>query len=206
MCFRNAVGFFEKGHSYLQTADFVARGVEAGNLKLNFDDPVDFLYAHSLELMLKGCLLLDDPAANPNEYGHDTLRLFDEVLSRKFGGKILGAACENLRNNWKSHLRKARDIYALKFDVDETALSELGIASNAEIGEALPSLRKQVSWIAERNRASGGKFRYPVNENYRRQIVDAFGIRMDVVRSSISWGCADIYHGFRRLCSEGDHE
>ncbi len=188
------------GWSYAQSARFLEDALAQGQLAVSHDMPVDYLYAHAVELMLKGCLLEHDPAMEVESYGHDLLRLYDCAKSRKVLGDMLARVERSVRERWKSRLRTARDSYRDGLGLGQCAsdLEDFGIFDNDVIGNELPDLRRQVSWLSDRHRDKGGKFRYLQSGFDSRKQIRAFGLSDDVVRLTSYWACEKIYDCFRR--------
>jgi hypothetical protein len=51
-----SIGLCLQAQSYLDSAKYLLQAKEAGNLSLRFNDPIDFLLAHGIELTLKAWL------------------------------------------------------------------------------------------------------------------------------------------------------
>ena len=50
--YKKGLGYINLGHSYANSANYLA--VHSNELGNYFSHPIDFLYAHAFELMLKG--------------------------------------------------------------------------------------------------------------------------------------------------------
>ncbi len=195
----NAVGFVQLGWSYGQCAICLEDNVQSNNLTLGFDNPIDYLYAHALELMLKGCLLYHDPSHPVESHGHDLLSLYDEVKSLCVADGMLLSVERAVRNAWKNRLREARDHYARSIGLPShtsAAGEEFGIYDNRKIGDELPELRHQVAWIGSRNKGNGGQFRYFHPGIDSRPRIEQFGLSDDVVRLTLRWANEGIHGRF----------
>lgn len=74
-----ATGLWTYAESYLDAADFVAKGCEANDCELRHKAPIRFLYAHAIELALKAFLRSTGvtPKQLKNRYGHRLVSLMD---------------------------------------------------------------------------------------------------------------------------------
>ncbi len=194
------VGFFDLGKEYAESADFLSNSVNSEAFRNGFDRSVDFLYAHAFELMLKGSLLADDPNTDVEDFGHDLLRLYDEVKASKILNDLVGSTEKVLKDRWKHYLQDARDRYESKLGLGQLTSKErreFGSLDNQAVGSSLPELRKQVIWLSKRHMNSGSEFRYPQWGLDQRQRVAKFGLSDDVVRRSSQWACKELYDRFR---------
>lgn len=196
-----SIGWVKLGASYARSADVLSHAspVKASQFGAK---PVDFLYSHAIELLLKGWMLAVEPQKKPHEYGHDLLALYDAVrVHPKIGTHLIqieSVVCEK----WKDYLRSARDDFRKNFnglDLLPEQLAEFGVLTNAEIGNALPKLRAQISWLSDRHKDSGGEFRYLRLGVDRREKIIAFGLNKDVVWQSLSWACELLHDSFSQL-------
>jgi len=180
------LGFITLAESYQECASVLVSQLKDASLQLRHDAPIDNLYAHSLELYLKGALL----AYGRNEtdlrnFGHNLLAIYDTLRS-EIGSKELVADLEGtIRKNWEIYLRSERDKYSAVFEqqgmVSNEALQENGVLNDDEIAQELPNLRDQVVWISERHSKRGGVFRYHQTRLDYRMKVKAFGLDEDIV-------------------------
>lgn len=190
--FRAGIGFVQMGKSYAASAKHLDQGHAQGNLKLSHDHPVDFLYAHALELMLKGYLLTVLSDEEVRAFGHDLLGLYDAVKKEPALCDLLKQVERGVRQRWKEHLRSARDDYAARLGLGVLTAKEaeeFEIFDNQKIGAELPHLRKQVIWLSDRHSRAGSEFRYLREGLNRRAQVQMFGLSYDVVRVSLAWAC-----------------
>lgn len=195
------VGFLELGRSYAQSADFLRDALCSKQIDLARLEPIDFLYAHAFELVLKACLLENDPELDVADYGHDLLRLYDEVKSQKLLGHLIQHVETAVRDRWKCYLRDARDNYEDLLGLGEATTeerSELGIYENDVIDQNLPELRKQIDWLGSRHKADGGTFRYLRPGLDSREFIQAFSLSENVVYLSSSWALEELYGRFRQ--------
>ncbi len=200
-----AIGFVQLGRSYAASADHLAAAVAAGNLCLPHELPVDYMYAHAVELLLKGCLLATNPNEAVDRFRHDLMSLYAEVGTRNVSGDILASAEHAVRDRWKRHLRSARDTIIEKFnleDLSDAALAEFGLYDNATIGAELPELRTHVAYLGMRHSKGGGQLRYLHVGLDVRPRIEAFDLFEDVVWRTVGWGCEAMEAGFHRHCQE----
>ncbi|WP_103255594.1 hypothetical protein [Tabrizicola aquatica] len=193
-----ALGFVELGKSYLDASRALQADLDQASLRLRFEHPVDLLFAHALELMLKGCILDDDPGRSVEDFGHNLARLYASVRRSKRGGPLIRASEKAVRNRWRDRLRGARDDLQSGLGLPIEAAKDFGVLSNAEIGSALDELdlRRQVYWASDRHSQGGSMFRYLVPGLYSRDKAMIFGLNDDVFRLSIFWGCEELHRAF----------
>ena len=200
------LGYINLGHSYANSANYLAaHSNEPGN---SFSHPINFLYTHAFELMLKGCLLKIDPQRNvKEEFGHNLLKLYDAVKKENPIDNLIENVETAIRKRWKQRLSDARDKWKSRISsegtfsaLDTDGRNELfGICNNQEIGNSLNglSLRKQVQWLSNRNNAKdGSEFRYLKIGPDQKLFFEAFDLNDDVVWKSSEWACAEIYQNF----------
>jgi hypothetical protein len=74
-----ATGLWTYAESYLEAANFVAKGCEANDCELRHKAPIYFLYAHAIELAFKA--FLRSTGVTPKKlrdcYGHSLISLMD---------------------------------------------------------------------------------------------------------------------------------
>ena len=191
---RDAAGFINYSRSYLTAASYIDEGVKTKKVELRFDAPVFALLAHSLELSLKGALILAGvPHGKVEVFGHKLLELYDAVLSNSKQAGLISEAENACRSNWKSLLRKARDEHQAKmiavFGKEVGNTPELGVFDNQTIGRELPELRDQVKWLNERHTHRGSLFRYHETRIDQYLEINAFGLRENVPFRTVFWGC-----------------
>ncbi|MBM2294368.1 hypothetical protein JQX09_20805 [Sulfitobacter pseudonitzschiae] len=199
-----SVGFFELGITYAKSADFLSEACRSEALKINRTEPIDYLYAHAFELILKGSMLEHDPTRDVEEFKHDLLSAYDEVRQTQLLEDLIGSVEKAVRARWKWYLRNARDKYQSDLQLSHLSIEDcegFGIVDNEAIGRELPELRKQVIWLSERHKAGGGSFRYLRCGWDQRDYVRAFGLADDVVWKSSQWACEEMYNHFRKHCS-----
>lgn len=196
-----SIGFLELGRSYAQYADFLSDAFRLKKVKPLRRQPVDFLYAHAFELMLKACLLECDHKQDIKSYGHNLLRLYDEVRSQELLGRLIHQVEGVVRERWKRYLRDARDNYGKSLNLGQLSTDErgeFGIHNNDVIGQNIPELRKQIIWLDLHHTADGGEFRYLRCGLDSREFINAFGLSEDVVWRSCFWALEEIYLRFRK--------
>ncbi|GAB5486121.1 MAG: hypothetical protein Pars93KO_25550 [Parasphingorhabdus sp.] len=125
----NSVTFFELGRSYLESGRILSEATDFDKSTFYRDEPIDLLFAHAYELMLKGCSLVQDPKRDPRKYGHGLLTLYDDLRSDGFLGDLIINVENSVRNRWKCHLRYARDKY-----VDSLGLVKLKNRNDDTLG------------------------------------------------------------------------
>lgn len=196
-----SIGFLQLGMSYAQSADLLAGAVCSESVRLSHKHPIDFLYAHALELMLKGCLIVHDPTADVQSYRHDLLRLYDEVKSGQLLNNLIGSVERAHKEHWRRYLRDARDKHRRKLEAalgpELLSAGEFGVVDNNIIGSELPDLKKQIVWLDARHKESGSEFRYLRRGLDHRDYITAFGLSINVVWQSSQWACQEIYDHFR---------
>ncbi|MGO4916901.1 hypothetical protein [Pseudogemmobacter sp. W21_MBD1_M6] len=198
------VGFFELGNAYAKSADFLSNAASLETFKIPRDEPIDFLYAHAFELMLKGCLIAVDPTEDVERFRHNLECLYDTLKSRNsLEGLIINVELA-IKERWKQHLQGARDRFKARLDLGVLSTGEsedFGILGNDVIGEQLPDLRRQVVWLSNRHKNGGGHFRYSKCGWDNTEYIKDFGLSDNVVWKSSHWACEEIYDRFRKHCS-----
>lgn len=195
-----SVSFFQLGDAFAKSANFLGNAFGTEPFKVSDSRPVDFLYAHALELILKGSLLEADSTTNVEEFDHDLLKLYDEVKSNGVMDNLICAVEQAVRDKWKWHLRDARDTYKEVLGlghIPKADSEEFGIFDNEAIGRELPELRKLVIWLNDRHSYHGGKFRYPHSGLDSRLGIQAFGLSENVAWKTAHWACEEMYNRFR---------
>jgi hypothetical protein len=195
----SSLGLIELGRSYATAADHLVAELGEGRLELHRAGPVDFLYAHALELMLKAWCLEADPATKVKEkFGHDLVGLYDRLKEHDVTRDLRRTVEKKVRDLWKAELRKVRDAYATSLGLPISSVYEdLGMFNNELIGNALPELRNQFLWLGDRHKETTQRFRYAMLGSDSRQIVTGFGVSIDVVWQSAGWACGVFYERFR---------
>ena len=160
-----AVGLLTMARSYSDAARHLQRAVDDTELKLSHTAPVDYLYAHALELTLKGCLRHHDPDRDLVAYGHDLHCLWRACVAERVLESVTETVITGVRDHWRDHLRGARDRYAARLGADdwtEEQREDIGIWSNTEIGRFLQrrNVVETIRWLGDRHRDAGGVFRY----------------------------------------------
>ncbi|MEL6207574.1 MAG: hypothetical protein AAFR47_20005, partial [Pseudomonadota bacterium] len=156
------------------------------------------LYAHALELSLKGLLVAIDPSTDVRSFRHNLAALYHHCgRSGTPEATLLKETESAVRIAWRNRLRGARDAYEAHLGAELWTPSqrmEFRIIDNEDLGRMLDSLelRKQVIWLSERHTDDGGEFRYPRLGWQRRPKVNLFFLRDDVVRTTIGWACEDL--------------
>ncbi len=192
----DSLGFVNLGRSYGKSADFLCEAVTTKKISIGRSHPIDFLYSHTFELMLKGCLLEENPSQAIEDYGHDLLCLYDDIKSQKLLNNLIGVVETKAKECWKRYLREARECYAKKLG-RFAQFEGLGVHDNSGIGKELPELRRQIKWLSERHKEKGGKLRYLQIEWGTREQINAFGLSDDVVWRSSGWAYETIYECFQ---------
>jgi len=153
--------------------------------------PVEYMYCHGLELLLKGGLIhFGKCAEKVLERGHKILLLYDDARCQEGFSEVISSIDAKVRDDWKTHLRQSRDKIQEPLErlgiKSAEELEQFGVHDNAVIGNALPALRDQIVWLNDRHAKEGGLFRYPKERLDNRQIVLAFGLNEDVVLRTVS--------------------
>ena len=190
------IGFATTGWSFARSARMLETQLNTGDLWLSHDMPIDHLFAHAIELMLKGLVLKHQPEAKVREdFGHRLLDLYNRLNSRTDTKSYISEAEKKVGNHWKRLLRDARDAHEATLGVELTDEDrcEFGSFSNAQISTSLPKLRDQIEWLAKRHGQNGDVFRYFQERLERRKVVQSMGVNLDVVRETAFQACI-IFH------------
>lgn len=190
------IGYARSGWSYVKSGAFLDEAQRADSLSINPDMPIYYLFAHGLELTLKGLLLRHSPGSDVQRYGHKLLNLYDDLRHSDETRPVILGAETTVRNRFRNYLRTLRDRYEAKIGLDapdEETRRELGSFSNQQIGDTLPELRRQVEWLDRRHRDDGGQFRYLKTGPDQRPEIHAFGKKINVVGLMTCWACAELH-------------
>ena len=153
--------------------------------------PVEYMYCHGLELLLKGGLIhFGKCAGKVLERGHKILLLYDDAKCQEGFSEVISSIEAKVRDDWKTHLRQSRDKIKEPLEglgiKNTEELKDFGVHDNAVIGNALPALRDQIVWLDDRHAKDGGLFRYPKERLDNRPTIVAFGLNEDVILRTVS--------------------
>jgi hypothetical protein len=193
--------FMRLGKSFLDCARYAKDGFDSKALRMPDEKPLDFLLAHSAELMLKGCILQDDPEFNVLDLGHRLSDIYKKARCGTFGQKVISATEEAIQEKWRKRLifdhNSLREQLALSPELE----SELGVPSETDIEKTLCHLQlgNSIEWLDEHSRINRNLFRYPINTRYKRHKIDPYNLSDDIVWNTVFWGCSAIYSNFLSL-------
>lgn len=194
------VGQFTLGQDFFSAARFLFEGTKNDDLNFRHSGPVEYMYAHALEPMLKGGLQF---FGQPTDRSHNLHRLYDLAKQNASLSQRVATTEIAVKQHWREFLREARDAPSAKLKSygisDPSLLWELGSFDNATIGENLPSMVRAVIWLGDRHTDDGGQFRYFKEGLDRRKVVHAFGLNEDVVLRTLDWGCEGLSGQFEDL-------
>ena len=158
---------------------------------MRFEAPIDFLFAHGLELVLKGCLrMTSKPDLEVGNYQHDLDRAYWDL--KRIWPAATNLAESKVRKYWKDKLRtmNAGHVASLEsFGIsDKNDLAEFRAVTNSDIGQSLPELGKVISWYSQLHNRSGSSFRYLKVGLVSRPALKIAGETLDATRESLSVG------------------
>ncbi|MEO0403220.1 MAG: hypothetical protein AAF214_12660 [Pseudomonadota bacterium] len=183
-------GLITLGDDYVRAADHLFES----HIQFRHQGPVEYMFAHGFELLVKGGLLLSGRSQDEiRDYQHNLLQLYGAARSQDPVETCIKGAERHVKHKWKTLLRRLRDDRRAVFQEsgisDPNALQHFGVHSNETIGKELPGFRAQIVWLDKRHRHAGGLFRYYESHVGDREEIEASGSNYDVVLQSMSWGC-----------------
>lgn len=182
----------EVARSYLAAADMLFSQQDSLDDADRRDEPAYFLLAHGAELTLKAlCSRFGMTEPEVQALGHNLVHAFKNVVQRQ--PEIAKVMRKIVRANWRQCLRAARTRHVqpiIDYGITSDAgLAELGIPSNADIGDGLPNFDADLRRLSERHSHEGGAFRYLRFGLDQRLVIRAFGLTEFTVPKTIRWGC-----------------
>lgn len=185
------IGYRTLANDYLACVAYLQDACETNALKLRFDSPVLANLAHAAELAIKGHLLsLAMSKDDVINLGHDLELAYQRL--KTLSPNLVSDIEKQVITHWKGLLRGKRDEREKSFIAfgihDPDNLRKLGVFSNAEIGDELPTFQRDLKWLSDRHKAKGGEFRYFETRMDRRQHIQAFGLNLFTVPVSIVTG------------------
>ncbi|MFO1202185.1 MAG: hypothetical protein U1E58_06055 [Tabrizicola sp.] len=178
-------------NDYLACVSFLQDAFEARALRLRFDSPILSNLSHATELAIKGHLLSVGASKDDLiKLGHDLAKGYR--LLEKVAPKIVDEVEKHVTAQWRSFLRDKRDDLEDRFRTfgvhDPEHLQEMGVFSNEDIDNELPTFKRDLRWLSDRHKSNGSKFRYFEPTWDQRQHIRAFGLNVFTVPVSVTSG------------------
>ncbi|MDW3183498.1 hypothetical protein [Roseobacter sp.] len=181
------LGFVNNGNAYIQAARQLSlKGRIAG-----FTTPIDQCLGIGLEIVCKGLLLASGEKTDDlKKRGHNLQALFDAV-DKAFPSSHTSVE-RHVREYWKGHLRKLRDVKEKKitrnFDVNDPNVRELlGLPTNEDIGKALMSFQKCLLFLNQ-GYSADDHYRYFSTRLEERVELKTLPNHFDMIRESLIQG------------------
>lgn len=177
---------------YLDASDFLLSAPKAREPVSRFSDPANFLVAHGTELTLKAYLSWSGMSDfDVKALDHNLANAFQKLKTHD--PTFAKAVEKEVRTKWRNYLKAARSEHVAAFTesgiTSTDSLAELGIPSNANIGEKCPSFAHDLDWLSERHQSKGGKFRYVQFGSDSAPFIQTLGLNECTVPRSVRWGC-----------------
>ena len=177
---------------YLDASNFLLTSPKSKRQRPTFSAPANFLLAHGAELTFKAYLSWSGTKdSDVVAVGHNISRAFQKI---KANSPSFAKEVEQLvASKWRKYLQEARktqvDALVAKGLNPETDFASLGIPSNSDIGEGLPTFARDLQWLSDRHKKNGGRFRYLEFGLDTKKVIQVFGLNEPTVPNSIYWGC-----------------
>ena len=185
------IGYRTLANDYLACVSYIQDAFEAKSLRLRFDSPILSNLSRATELAIKGLLLsLGLTEDEVVKLDHNLDAAYRQLEKR--APMLVNEVEKHVKAQWGAFLREKRDELEDRFKAfgihDPEHLREMGILSNDEIGNELPTFKRDLRWLSDRHRSKGSRFRYFEPTWDQRQHIQAFGLDVFTVPVSVVSG------------------